>query len=162
MAQDAAIGMREIARFNRLFDRKRAIQDELKARRGDQRRALLTLFDHPNAQVRLNAAEALTELGRAGGGCASAAVSRMFRHRLQNRARTSVLPQVEALSGEREAAWARVAAVDFLTVNEKRAAVGYGPVARGRVGRTRVGRAPCRCHFPVGAGAAKHDPGAAG
>ncbi|HZP20078.1 MAG TPA: phage portal protein [Bauldia sp.] len=39
--------------------------------------------------------------------------------------------QVYALAGEREAAWARVAAADFLTVNEKRAAVGYGPVAGG-------------------------------
>lgn len=39
--------------------------------------------------------------------------------------------QVEALSAEREATWARVAAADFLTVNEKRAAVGYGPVAGG-------------------------------
>lgn len=36
--------------------------------------------------------------------------------------------QIEALSSEREALWGRVAAADFLTVNEKRAAVGYGPV----------------------------------
>jgi phage portal protein BeeE len=33
--------------------------------------------------------------------------------------------QVEALSADREALWARIAAADFLTVNEKRAAVGY-------------------------------------
>ncbi|WP_342642880.1 phage portal protein [Rhodoligotrophos ferricapiens] len=35
--------------------------------------------------------------------------------------------QIEALSSEREALWSRIAAADFLTTNEKRAAVGYGP-----------------------------------
>ena len=39
--------------------------------------------------------------------------------------------QVEALSADREALWARIAAADFLTVNEKRAAVGYAEVAGG-------------------------------
>ena len=39
--------------------------------------------------------------------------------------------QVDALSAEREAVWARVEEATFLTVNEKRAAVGYGPVAGG-------------------------------
>ena len=39
--------------------------------------------------------------------------------------------QVEALSADRAALWARVAAADFLTVNEKRAAVGYEPVREG-------------------------------
>jgi len=39
--------------------------------------------------------------------------------------------QVDALSGDREALWARVAAADFLTVNEKRAAVGYGAIEGG-------------------------------
>ena len=38
---------------------------------------------------------------------------------------------MEALSADREALWARVAAADFLTVNEKRAAVGYGDVEGG-------------------------------
>jgi len=38
------------------------------------------------------------------------------------------LDQVEALSGEREALWARVGASEFLTLNEKRAAVGYGAI----------------------------------
>jgi HK97 family phage portal protein len=41
------------------------------------------------------------------------------------------IDQVDALSAEREAAWARVAGADFLTVNEKRAAVGYAAVAGG-------------------------------
>ncbi len=36
--------------------------------------------------------------------------------------------QVEALGPEREALWARIGAADFLTVDEKRAAVGYGPI----------------------------------
>jgi HK97 family phage portal protein len=39
--------------------------------------------------------------------------------------------QVDALSADREALWSRVAAADFLTVNEKRAAVGYGEVEGG-------------------------------
>ncbi|MEO1103434.1 MAG: helix-turn-helix domain-containing protein, partial [Pseudomonadota bacterium] len=34
--------------------------------------------------------------------------------------------QIEALSTEREALWDRVSAADFLTREEKRAAVGYG------------------------------------
>ena len=41
------------------------------------------------------------------------------------------LDQVDALSCEREALWERVRNSDFLTVNEKRAAVGYGPVDGG-------------------------------
>jgi len=39
--------------------------------------------------------------------------------------------QIDALSGDREALWARVGAAGFLTVNEKRAAVGYGEVEGG-------------------------------
>jgi HK97 family phage portal protein len=39
---------------------------------------------------------------------------------------------IEALSVEREALWARVAAADFLTDDEKRAAVGYGARTRER------------------------------
>jgi HK97 family phage portal protein len=38
------------------------------------------------------------------------------------------LDEVEALSGERAALWERVARADFLTVDEKRAAVGLGPL----------------------------------
>ncbi len=40
---------------------------------------------------------------------------------------------IEALSTEREALWARVQGADFLTVNEKRAAVGYGAVEGGDI-----------------------------
>jgi HK97 family phage portal protein len=39
--------------------------------------------------------------------------------------------RIEALSQEREALWMRVEQARFLTVNEKRAAVGYGPIAGG-------------------------------
>jgi len=39
--------------------------------------------------------------------------------------------QVEALSTERAALWQRVQQADFLTVNEKRAAVGYAPIEGG-------------------------------
>ena len=35
--------------------------------------------------------------------------------------------RIEGLSAEREARWARVSAADFLSEDEKRAAVGYGP-----------------------------------
>jgi HK97 family phage portal protein len=38
------------------------------------------------------------------------------------------LEEVEALSAERAAVWERVAGADFLTVDEKRAAVGLGPL----------------------------------
>ncbi len=40
------------------------------------------------------------------------------------------LDQVEGLSAEREALWARLDKAAFLTVDEKRAAVGYGPLPR--------------------------------
>ena len=39
--------------------------------------------------------------------------------------------QVDALSADRAALWERVAKADFLTVNEKRAAVGYQPIEEG-------------------------------
>lgn len=58
LAQDKALLMDEIATFNRLFNQMDAIKTELKSRAGDQRRALLGLYHHPNAQVRLKAAVA--------------------------------------------------------------------------------------------------------
>jgi hypothetical protein len=45
-------------KFNRLVDDLIAVEAELKARTGDQRAALMNLYDHPNMQVRLNAAQA--------------------------------------------------------------------------------------------------------
>jgi hypothetical protein len=56
--QDQALLYSDIAKFNRLYSQMVAIRDELKSRPGDQRRALLSLFDHENAQVRLQAARA--------------------------------------------------------------------------------------------------------
>jgi len=58
LEQDDALLGDEIAQFNRLFDQKTAVENELKSRRGDQRALLLKLFSHRNAQVRLNAAKA--------------------------------------------------------------------------------------------------------
>jgi Domain of unknown function (DUF2019) len=56
--QDQALLRRQHAKFNGLFDEMVAIEDELKRRDGDQRRQLLPPYNHPNAQVRLNAAKA--------------------------------------------------------------------------------------------------------
>jgi hypothetical protein len=56
--QDQAISFDDNTRFNLLYDRMGVVEKELKSRVGDQRRALLHLYDHPNAQVRLTAARA--------------------------------------------------------------------------------------------------------
>lgn len=56
LEQDEAQFMDETRKFNRLFLRSKAMEEELKARPGDQRRALIPLYNHPNAQVRFNAA----------------------------------------------------------------------------------------------------------
>jgi hypothetical protein len=47
-----------IPRVNQLFDSIEEVKSELQGREGDQRRALLRLYDHPNAQVRLKAVKA--------------------------------------------------------------------------------------------------------
>jgi hypothetical protein len=56
--QDKALLRNEYAKFNRLFERMEEVEGELRARGGDERRALLRLYDHPNAQVRLKAVKA--------------------------------------------------------------------------------------------------------
>ena len=58
IAQDESLLYSDIAKFNRLFDKMRAVADQLKSRTGDQRRALTALYGHENAQVRLQAARA--------------------------------------------------------------------------------------------------------
>jgi Domain of unknown function (DUF2019) len=58
LSQDEAIRMDNSAKFNRLFNEMEAVKQELKSRDGDQRQALLRLYDHPNAQVRLKAVKA--------------------------------------------------------------------------------------------------------
>ena len=56
--QDKAIAADDAGKYNRLFEQMEAVKRELKAREGDQRRALLRLYDHPNIQVRLKAVTA--------------------------------------------------------------------------------------------------------
>jgi hypothetical protein len=48
----------DTATYNPLFWQMVAIEKELKSRPGDQRRALLPLFEYPNMEVRLKAAKA--------------------------------------------------------------------------------------------------------
>jgi hypothetical protein len=57
LGQDEALLMDEIAKFNRLYGLREAVEQELKAREGDQRKALLALYGHRSMQVRLNAAK---------------------------------------------------------------------------------------------------------
>lgn len=68
LTQDEALLYDEIAKFNRLFDRMQKVVEELRRRPGDQRHALLPLYDHPNMLVRLKAAKnslaIAPELGR--------------------------------------------------------------------------------------------------
>jgi cytochrome c oxidase assembly protein Cox11 len=56
--QDHAIRLDDNAKYSRLFWLMEAVEEELKVREGDQRRALLRLYDHANSQVRLAAAKA--------------------------------------------------------------------------------------------------------
>lgn len=55
LAQDEAILYDEHGKYNRLYDEMDLVKEELKSRAGDQRRALLPLLTHSNAQVRLKA-----------------------------------------------------------------------------------------------------------
>ncbi|QBR70675.1 hypothetical protein CU048_04595 [Beijerinckiaceae bacterium] len=57
VAQDQALLYAEIRKFNKLFDQMRAVDDELRVRGLEARRALFRLFDHENMQVRLQAAK---------------------------------------------------------------------------------------------------------
>ena len=57
LRQDRAELRGEIAKYNRLCDQIRAVEQELRSRDGDQRSALVPLLAHPNAQVRWMAAE---------------------------------------------------------------------------------------------------------
>jgi cytochrome c oxidase assembly protein Cox11 len=56
--QDRAIRTDDNAKYNRLFRQMRVVEETLKGRPGDQRRALIQFYDHANAQVRLAAAKA--------------------------------------------------------------------------------------------------------
>lgn len=56
LAQDEALLMDEIGKYNRLYDQMDLLKRELKDRYGDGRSSLLALLKHKNAQVRLKAA----------------------------------------------------------------------------------------------------------
>ncbi len=56
LAQDGAQLDDNYSRFNRLYDQMRDVDRELRARGFEARLLLLQLYDHPNIQVRLNAA----------------------------------------------------------------------------------------------------------
>jgi len=58
LAKSQAIDEGNNAKYNRLYWELEAIEKALKAREGDQRRALVPLYDDPNPQVRLDAAMA--------------------------------------------------------------------------------------------------------
>ena len=55
LEQEQALLYDDINLFNRLFALMRNVVNELKGRPGDQRHALLDLYDHPNLQVRIKA-----------------------------------------------------------------------------------------------------------
>lgn len=57
VAQDTAELMGEISKFNKLYGQMKDVDTELRARGEDARRALLRLYNHPNMQVRLQAAK---------------------------------------------------------------------------------------------------------
>jgi hypothetical protein len=51
LAQYQAELMSDSAKYNHLFDEMEDVKKALKARSGDQRRALVSLYSHGNAQV---------------------------------------------------------------------------------------------------------------
>jgi hypothetical protein len=55
--QNKALFDDEIAKFNRLYAEMVEVRDVLRTRSGDRRVALLALFNHPDLQVRLQAAK---------------------------------------------------------------------------------------------------------
>ena len=60
--QDKAMLEHDNATYNRLYGLMDGVRQELTRRPGDQRRALIPLHDHPNAQVRLKSAIATLAL----------------------------------------------------------------------------------------------------
>jgi hypothetical protein len=59
LAQYKAARSGAFRRFKPLAIEQRALEEELQRRPGDERRALVDLCEHPNTQVRLNAAVAV-------------------------------------------------------------------------------------------------------
>jgi enoyl reductase-like protein len=58
LRQDDAELLGDARRFRRLYRQMRKVEEELKGRSRDERRALIALYEHPNMQVRWKAAEA--------------------------------------------------------------------------------------------------------
>ena len=58
VAQDDADTEGNRRKYNRLFWQMEAVENELKARPGDARSELLSLYNHPNMEVRLKATKA--------------------------------------------------------------------------------------------------------
>ena len=58
MRQGHALLGNEIPKVNKIFDQLQAVAGELKSRPGDQRTALMRLYDNPDMQVRIKAAKA--------------------------------------------------------------------------------------------------------
>ena len=56
LAQDETLHWDQYGKYSRLFGMMNKVEAELKSRPGDQRRALVPLFKHQNAQVRVKAA----------------------------------------------------------------------------------------------------------
>lgn len=56
ISQDEALLLEEYDRFNQLYDEMELVHQELRDRGPAAQLALLRLYDHPNAQVRLKAA----------------------------------------------------------------------------------------------------------
>lgn len=80
--QDMALLSNAQAKVNRLYWKINAINNELKSRPGDQRLALLPLYDHKNMQVRLKAVYATMAL-----------VPKAARSRLEAIAASGWMPQ---------------------------------------------------------------------
>ena len=55
LEQDTALLGESITRVNQLYYALKDVENELKAREGDQRQALVRLYEHKNPQVRLKA-----------------------------------------------------------------------------------------------------------
>jgi hypothetical protein len=65
LAQYDAAYVVDTRKYNRFFVAMQAIENELKRREGDQRRALLPLLNHSNVQVRMMAAHAVLSISPA-------------------------------------------------------------------------------------------------
>jgi Domain of unknown function (DUF2019) len=62
LEQDEAMIADDNSKYSRLCPPIEAVEQELKSRNGDQRQALLSLYDHPNTHVRKTAAKATLAL----------------------------------------------------------------------------------------------------